>query len=65
MTTNTTIATQEFLQLYRGLYPFFREAWEREQVDALKEMRWRFLTGDGKVNLTVWNRTLGWGWSPL
>jgi GTP pyrophosphokinase len=53
MTTNTTIATQEFLQLYRGLYPFFREAWEREQVDALKEMRWRFLTGDGKVNLTV------------
>lgn len=53
MTTNTTIATQEFLQLYRGLYPFFREAWDREQVDALKEMRWRFLTVQGKADLTV------------
>jgi GTP pyrophosphokinase len=43
MTDNTFFDSGEFLRLYRGLYSFLREAWDRKQVDVLKEVRQRLL----------------------
>ncbi|MDD2512518.1 MAG: HD domain-containing protein [Proteiniphilum sp.] len=38
MTDTPSLDQREFLQLYRRLYSFLRQAWEREKVSRLKEM---------------------------
>ncbi len=43
MTDNLSIDSREFLRLYRAIYSFLREAWDKERIDLLKETRRRFL----------------------
>lgn len=43
MTDITSIDFREFLQLYRRLYSFFRESWDRERVASLRDIRRKYL----------------------
>src|SRR5690554_2543331 len=44
MTDIVSINSKEFIQLYRRLYSFLRETWDRERIDSLKKLRLRYLT---------------------
>ncbi len=46
MTESTSIDFREFLQLYRRLYSFFRESWDRERMASLRDIRRRYLPMD-------------------
>ncbi len=51
MTINASIVPQEFIRLYRRLYSFFREAWDREHVESLRKVRQQFLQVDDAMSL--------------
>src|SRR5690554_3480673 len=46
MADNVSIDFREFLQLYRRLYSFFRESWDRERVASLRDIRRKYLPMD-------------------
>ena len=46
MTDSTFIESREFLQLYRRLYSFLREAWDMKRVASLKEIHREYLPMD-------------------
>ncbi len=43
MIKDNSIDLSAFLRLYRGLYSFFRRAWDRERIDLLKDTRRRYI----------------------
>ncbi len=43
MINDDSIDFSAFLRLYRGLYSFFRRAWDRERIDLLKDTRRRYI----------------------
>ena len=43
MIKDNSIDFSAFLRLYRGLYSFFRRAWDRERIDLLKDTRRKYI----------------------